>query len=83
MCINQAWKLPIAYYLLTIYKINVFLDPCHMLKLIWNVLGTIKELLDSTGNKIQWKYLEDLHQLQETEELLFSNIRSHDGYNNG
>jgi len=33
------------------------------LKLIRNVLGTTKELLDSAGNKIKWKHFEDLHQL--------------------
>ena len=113
VCINQAWKLPIAYYLINgintdqkrnlteqcltalheagmlvisltcdglsanlkmlqslgcnfdvqssdfqtwfkhptnDIKINVFLDPPHMLKLVRNTLGSTKELLDSNGN---------------------------------
>jgi len=127
VCINQSWKIPIAYYLVngintqqkqnlttqcliavqetgmsiisltcdglrsnlsmleslgcnfknyknlqTWFKhpasdtnIYVYLDPSHMLKLVRNVLGSRKVLLDKDDNRIEWKYFEDLHKLQQ------------------
>lgn len=135
VCINQSWKIPIAYYLVngisTEQKLNltlqcllalqqtgmlivsltcdglrsnlnmlqklgcnfdttnnfqtyfkhpandtnvyVFLDPSHMLKLVRNSLGSTKQLLDGNGNKIEWKYFEELHKLQEAEGLHLAN----------
>ena len=54
-------------------KVNVFLDPCHMLKLVRNVFGSKKVLLDSAKNKIEWKHFVNLHQLQEKEGLHLGN----------
>lgn len=42
-------------------KIFVMLDPCHMEKLIRNRWATCKVFFDGAGNKIEWKYIEDLH----------------------
>lgn len=45
-------------------KVFVFLDASHMLKLVRNMLGASKILIDDEGQKIQWIYLEELHKLQ-------------------
>lgn len=42
-------------------NVNVFLDPSHMLKLVRNALGNKKQLLDNNGDKIKWKYFQELH----------------------
>lgn len=118
MCINDAWKLPIAYFLINKLsaeeksnlvlqcisavhtagmrvvsitcdgmitnqslfkslgcKFNdvtslqtwfphpdtnekiVFLDPCHMLKLVRNVFGDLKHLVDRNGNFVRWSHI--------------------------
>lgn len=139
VCINQAWKIPVAYYLIngmtteqkrnltlqclaaiqetgmlvvsltcdglqsnlimlqslgcnftdptklqtwfkhpaSVTNVYVFLDPSHMLKLVRNIIGKVKILYDADGNKIEWKYFEELHKLQEAEGLHLANkIRS-------
>lgn len=136
VCMNQSWKIPIAYYLingissnqkrnLTLqcltavnetgmlvisltcdglssninmlyslgcnFNINtnnfqnwfkhpandnhvyVFLNPSHMIKLVRNTLGRVKQLFDGEGNKIQWRQFEELHKLQEAEGLHLAN----------
>lgn len=50
-------------------KIFIFLDPCHMLKLVRNALGDQKILINSEGNQINWTFLEKLLDLQENEGL--------------
>lgn len=50
----------------------VFLDLCHMIKLIRNCLGD-KKLLKYGNNKIMWQYIVDLHKLQEKEGLRIAN----------
>lgn len=37
-------------------NIYVFLNSSHMLKLVRNTLGRIKQLFDGNEGKIQWKY---------------------------
>ena len=54
-------------------KIHVFLDACHMLKLVRNAFGHIGVLYDGDGNEIRWEYLEKLHDLQDTEGLHLAN----------
>ena len=54
-------------------KIHIFLDVCHMLKLIRNTLGDGGILLDKDGNKICWAYLIELQKLQEKEGLRLGN----------
>ncbi len=50
-------------------KIYIFLDACHMIKLVRNTLSDWKVMKDSNGNTIDWKFIEELHKLQETEVL--------------
>ena len=54
-------------------KINIFLDVCHMLKLVRNTFGDYKVLYDPDGNEIKWQYLIELHNLQEKEGLHLTN----------
>lgn len=54
-------------------KVFVLLDVCHMLKLTRNTLAQIGILKNKDGQKIQWKYFEDLHKLQEKEGLRLGN----------
>ena len=53
--------------------IHVFLDPCHMLKLVRNTLGDIKILEDGSGNLVKWDFIDKLQQLQEKEGLHLGN----------
>ncbi len=54
-------------------KIYVFLDACHMIKLVRNTMSDWKVMKDSDGNTIDWKFIEELHKLQETEGLRLAN----------
>ncbi|CAH0556132.1 unnamed protein product [Brassicogethes aeneus] len=58
----------------TLEKVFVFLDPCHMLKLCRNTLGDRKEIRNSTNNPIKWDFLVNLQHIQETEGLYISKI---------
>lgn len=40
-------------------KIFIWLDPCHMIKLIRNAFGS-RNLFDCSDNKIEWKYIKRL-----------------------
>ena len=45
-------------------KVYILLDPCHMIKLVRNMLhsyGTLK----SKDGEIRWKHISDLHNIQE------------------
>lgn len=50
-------------------KVLIFLDPCHMLKLLRNCLGDSKILKTKNDKLIKWTYLEELVNLQDTEGL--------------
>jgi hypothetical protein len=54
-------------------EIFVILDPCHMLKLARNALGTLQSFVDGEGNIIKWKHIEELQKLQEHEGLKLAN----------
>ena len=54
-------------------KIHIFLDACHMIKLVRNTISEWKVLKDKDGNIIEWKFLEELHKLQESEGLRLAN----------
>ena len=54
-------------------KVYIFLDICHMLKLIRNTLGNGGILTDKDGDKICWAYLIELQKLQEKEGLRLGN----------
>jgi len=53
--------------------VAVFLDVCHMLKLLRNTLAEKSTLIDADGNKIEWQYLKNLQQLQCSEGLQAAN----------
>lgn len=53
-------------------KIFILLDPCHMIKLVRNMLhcyGVIK----SPQGEIRWSFIQDLHKIQETIGLRLAN----------
>ena len=53
-------------------KIYVFLDICHMLKLVRNILNK-HVLIDEDGNQICWRFIGELAKLQEREGLRLGN----------
>lgn len=55
------------------YSVYIILDPCHMLKLARNAVGSIGSLFDNNDGKIQWAYFHNLHNLQEAEGLKLAN----------
>ena len=55
------------------YNVYVILDPCHMLKLARNALASMGSFYDQGGGKIQWKFFQHLHNLQENEGLKLGN----------
>lgn len=54
-------------------KIFVFLDPCHMLKLIRNIIGDMKQMVDRNGHVIRWSDLVQLNELQQQESMHLAN----------
>ena len=55
------------------YTIYFIADPVHMLKLARNSLGELKVFNDSCGRKIEWKFIELLHNEQQKLGLKFGN----------
>lgn len=53
--------------------VNVFLDACHMLKLVRNSIADKNSFIDGQGHHIRWRYVEELHKLQEREGLHLGN----------
>lgn len=53
--------------------VYVMLDPCHMLKLVRNLLAKKGILLDVNGERIQWGHVVLLQNLQDSEGLRASN----------
>jgi hypothetical protein len=51
----------------------IFLDICHMLKLVRNTFGEWGILVSRDGEKIHWQYLVELHNLHDTEGLRLAN----------
>lgn len=49
------------------------LDPSHMIKLIRNSFENYKTFIDADGNKIEWKYLQQLNNLQYSETFHLAN----------
>ena len=54
-------------------KIYIFLDACHMIKLVRNTMSDWKIFKDKDGNTIKLEFLEELHKLQESEGLHLAN----------
>lgn len=53
--------------------ILVMLDPSHMIKLLRNAFQCYRTFIDPDGNKIEWKFLEELNKLQERENFHLAN----------
>lgn len=52
-------------------QVYLFLDPCHMLKLVRNTFGTASNILVNRQNdEIKWEYIQKLVEIQEKEGLL-------------
>jgi hypothetical protein len=54
-------------------KIYIFLDACHMRKLVRNTMSDWKVLKDKDGNAIKWQFVKELHKLRESEGLHLAN----------
>jgi len=54
-------------------RVCTMFDPCHMLKLARNCFATAGCLIDDTGAKVQYKYIEELFKIQEDEGLRLGN----------
>lgn len=58
--------------------IAIFLDACHMIKLVRNYLQAYGNIVDGNGNVISWSHLENLQKLQESEHFHLANkLRKH------
>lgn len=53
--------------------VYMILDPSHVIKLLRNCLGNKKKNYDSENNEISWSYLENLVNLQISENVNFGN----------
>lgn len=54
-------------------KVYAIFDACHMLKLIRNNFASLGTIFNEKNEKIQWNYLEKLHNLQDKEGLKIAN----------
>ena len=54
-------------------KIYIFVDACHMIKLVTNTISDWKVLQDQNGNQIKWEFVIRLQELQESEGLHLAN----------
>lgn len=59
------------------YDIFVFLDACHMIKLMRNLFESKKIIYNNDNNQIKWKLVEDLHSIQEKHDLHLANKLTH------
>ncbi|KAL1479047.1 hypothetical protein MTO96_052185 [Rhipicephalus appendiculatus] len=50
-------------------KVSIILDPCHMLKLVRNCLGSVDHLVDDQGSRVKWCYIKELEVMQREEEV--------------
>lgn len=50
-------------------RVYAILDPCHMLKLMRNLFGDLKILVDPDSNLIRWEFIKNLVKIQEAEGL--------------
>lgn len=64
--------------------VAIFLDPCHMLKLLRNSLESTKRFIDAQGNYVDWQYFVELNRLQEKETLHLGNkiTKNHINFHN-
>lgn len=52
---------------------HIIFDACHMLKLIRNCFGDLKEMRDLEGHSIKWSYVRKLVEIQDNEGLRAGN----------
>lgn len=58
--------------------VAIFLDACHMIKLVRNCLQAYGNIVDGNGDVISWSHFENLHKLQNTEHFHLANkLRKH------
>lgn len=50
------------------------LDPCHMLKLLRNVLCDKKAIVNANKQFLFWKHINELHEIQYIEGLRLANL---------
>ncbi len=60
------------------HKVTVMLDACHLLKLARNTLSDYKVLIDPDGQRIEWRFVENLHKVQQKEGLRAANKLKND-----
>jgi len=60
------------------HDVFAILDPCHMLKLARNSLVDLGCILSPADKRIEWKFIKQLHQLQDQEELKIGNTGCED-----
>ena len=48
-------------------RVSVIPDAAHMLKLGRNALADLESFIDDEGNKVEWRFITALHQVQEEE----------------
>ncbi|KAL1430174.1 hypothetical protein MTO96_015341 [Rhipicephalus appendiculatus] len=56
-------------------KVSIILDPCHMLKLVRNCLGSVDHLVDDQGSRIKWSYIKELEVMQREEGFVARKVR--------
>lgn len=54
-------------------QVVVFLDPCHMVKLVRNTFESKKGFVDENGHSVQWRFLQELKKVQDNLGLHFAN----------
>lgn len=59
------------------YDVAVFLDACHMIKLMRNTFESKKNIKNAHHNLIRWDFIGRLHNLQEEKGLHLANKLSH------
>lgn len=57
----------------TLENVYIFIDPCHVLKMIRNTFKSNRILFDANNNKVRWRLLLNLNKLQQNEGLIFTN----------
>lgn len=54
-------------------RVVLFLDPCHMLKLVRNTFESKKGFIDENEKSVEWRYLQELKKVQDNLGLHFAN----------
>nr|CAH7742429.1 unnamed protein product [Callosobruchus chinensis] len=60
---------PFFYHPITAAKVFIFPDACHIIKLVINCFGSLKNLEDPDGKQISWSYIDKLVDMQYAEQL--------------